>query len=229
MNCIRNTLDISSNDDGKKMHKSGLAHKIIMMSLLTAILLAVIGTAAWQFKERRTMLQTIGCLQTEKQKLNENLSLEQKKARMLTDEFETRSSNLASQNAKLLSENQELANQIEMLENQLETLTGQIEELAADKQTTTEENQKLTERIEILNDQIGKAAREYRIRMEQLTAENSRLAAENVSLAEKITQLANENIMLAEQNSALAKKGKDFIESSGPKEFFMDDANTPNS
>lgn len=204
--------------------------KIIMLSLLTIILLALIGTAAWLFKERQAMLQTIGHLQMEKQKLNENLSLEQKKTRMLTDEFETRSNAFASRNAELSSENQELVSQIETLENQLETLTSQAEALAAGNQTITDENQKLTEKIEILNDQIGKAAREHRIRMEQLTAENNKLAAENVSLAEKITQLANENIMLSEENKILTKeKENDFIESLGQKAFLMDDANKPNS
>jgi uncharacterized protein YeeX (DUF496 family) len=230
MNCIKNTLDISSNDGGKKLHKSGLAHKIIMLSLPTIILLAVIVTAAWLLRERWTMLQAIGCLQTEKQKLNENLSLEQKKARMLADEFETRNNAFASRNAELSSENQELVSQIETLENHLETLTSQAEALTVGNQTITEENQKLTEKIEILNDQIGKAAREYRIRMEQFAAENNRLAAENASLAEKITQLANENIMLSEENKILTKeKENDFIKSLGQKAFLMDDANKPNS
>jgi hypothetical protein len=46
MNYVENIVDTLSNNDGKKTHKSGLARKIIMLSLLTVILLALIGVAA---------------------------------------------------------------------------------------------------------------------------------------------------------------------------------------
>jgi len=210
------------------MNKVYRIMKLISLTIILTVLLAVSG---WLFIERQALQRIIGSVQDEREKLTKNLIWEQEKSQTLAREFESRINDITAQNTSLLNDKQDYIDKIQSLDSNIRSLEKQLdaavknrEAFAADNLTIALENRKLKDKIEILNDQIKKSAVEFRIRLEQLAAENSRFTEKNTDLEAKIDQLTHENIVLAEQNISLTRENNFYLDLTEP-EFAVDDPN----